>query len=348
MNILFLTEGTTIPASRFRVGQFIEHFEARGVQCTVRAGYGKRYNQFAPTRLGIPYKAWSALKRFGSAWDTSSFDLVFVQRPALPFSAWREQLIALRNPRIIFDVDDAIFLAANGKPDTARRKTFDGIVALSSHVICGNNYLAEQAGHPNKTTIIPTVIDTELYIPSPHPKPTDKIVIGWMGTAGNFVSVRPILPVILDTLAQFQNTIFRIVSNARLPELDDHPQVEQIAWSSDSEIELLQSFDIGLMPLLNNDSTRGKCAFKMIQYMAVGRPVVVSAVGANVEVFEGSNAGYLVSEAHEWKAALSTLIEDKTLREAMGASGRCHAVEKYSILSVIDTYMQIFKSISKT
>lgn len=345
MRILFLTQGVLTPSSRFRVGQFIEHFEARGITCTVRAGYGTLYNQLAPTRLGLPYKAWSGLKRFGAAWDASSFDLVFVQRPALPFSALRERLIALRNPRIIFDVDDAIFLGANGTPHTARRKTFDDVIELSTHVICGNKYLAEQAGQPEKTTVIPTVIDTDIYQPSSHTSSTHKIIIGWMGTAGNFVSVRPILPIVLETLAKYPNTVFRLVSNARLPELEDHPQVEQIAWTAASEVELLQSFDIGLMPLLDNDSTRGKCAFKMIQYMAVGKPVIASAIGANVEVFENSDAGFLVTTPGDWKTALSTLIEDQALREPMGVRGRHHAVESYSIHSVSNVYINLFSSI---
>jgi glycosyltransferase involved in cell wall biosynthesis len=138
----------------------------------------------------------------------------------------------------------------------------------------------------------------------------------------------------------------RLVSNADFEPLRGLDRVEQIRWSAAEEILLLQSFDIGLMPLVDSPLTRGKCAFKMIQYMAVGAPVVVSPVGANVDVMQGVEAGYLVDEFDEWSDALLALVDDAEARQRMGAQGRDRAVERYSIDAVLPTYLEIFEKLA--
>ncbi len=351
MKILFLTEGTTVPASRFRVGQFIPHFESRGIDCTVRAAYGDWYNAAARTAVGPAYKLLWRLKRVGQGLDAGRFDVVFLQRPALPFSALPERAVTRANRRTIFDVDDSIFLGAGGKVDPARRRAFEDEVELARHVICGNSYLAEEAGAPEKTTVIPTVIDTDRYVPAEAGKAEkaegEPVVIGWMGTSGNFPFLEEIAPALREVLEARPEAVVRFVSNAPFEPLADHPRVEQIPWSKEREIELLQSFDIGLMPLEDSALTRGKCGFKMIQYMAVGTPVVVSAVGANVEIFEGSGAGFLADSWDAWCEPLLGLVDDAEMRKKMGVAGRVHAVESYSVKSVIDRYIDIFERVAE-
>src|SRR5690606_15523920 len=134
----------------------------------------------------------------------------------------------------------------------------------ATHVIAGNRYLADLANSPAKTTVIPTVVDTDVYRPIEDVSPARPVTIGWMGSSGNFGSLRLIVPAVVKVLEALPNVRFRIVSNAPFHELQGVPKVEQIPWSRDREIALLQSFDLGLMPLENSEATLGKCGFKMI------------------------------------------------------------------------------------
>lgn len=345
MNVLFLCEGTTVPASRFRVGQFVPHFERHGIRCDVRYAYGDRYNRLSRTRLGGPYKLLTRLKRIPFAADADEFDLCFVQRPALPQSALPERLLAEINPRIVFDFDDSIHLGPGGTPNRRREQTLRRNVAIARRVFAGNEYLASLADAPQKTIVIPTVIDTDVYVPSPRSS-DGPLVIGWMGTSGNFPFLERVRAPVERALDALDDAVVRLVSNADFEPWADHPQVEQIRWSAEREVSLLQSFDIGLMPLVDGPLTRGKCAFKMIQYMAVGTPVVVSAVGANVEVFENSDAGFCVSTFDAFTDAIVSLGRDAKARRERGEAGRRHTVERYSIRAVLPRYLDCFEAVA--
>jgi hypothetical protein len=346
MKVLFLTNGVTEPASRFRVLQFVPHFEEAGVRCVLRTAYGRRYNQLAGTAAGPAYKVACRLKRAAYTLLADGYDVVFLQRTAIPSSALPERIAAMRNGRTIFDFDDSIFLGPDTRESVSRRRAFDQAIRSSAHVVAGNRYLAEQANAPGKTSVIPTVVDTDRYVPPAEPRDPARVVIGWMGTQTNFVFFPQLVPAVLRILAEFPETIFRVVSNATVPGLVGHPQVEQIPWSEKSEIPLLQSFDIGTMPLYDSEVARGKCGFKMIQYMAVGSAVVVSAVGANPDILGTSGAGRLVSGTEETYAALRELVTDAGVRRRMGDAGRSHAVAQYSVRSVLDRYLRLFEQVA--
>jgi len=349
LRVLFVAGGTEEPATRFRFAQFFPHFEAHGVHCTLRTAYGTLYNRVHATPvLGPAYKFASRAKRaLHTIGEAGAHDVVLVQRTALPHTALPELLASRRNPRLVFDFDDAIFLGPEGDVAPRRLGAFRRAVALSAHVVAGNGYLARSAGVPEKTTVIPTVIDTDAYGPADAPRAADApLVIGWMGTAGHFGYFSELIPSLRRLLDESPHVRFRMISNARHADLEGLPRVEQIAWSAESERRDLQSFDVGVMPLVDNPWTRGKCGFKMIQYMAVGAPVVASAVGANVDILEGSGAGTLVRHADEWYPALRRLVESAALRREMGAAARRHAVTHYSVKSVLGTYLELFRRIA--
>lgn len=347
MKVLFLTAGSQVPSSRFRVLQFLEPFSARGVECTVRSAYGDRYNDYLDRPWSAAYKLLSRAKRAAHTLDGGQFDIIFLQRTSFPYTALPEVVVSRFNSRIIFDYDDAIFLGPSGRHSWSRRRTFDQVVRVSAHVVAGNGYLAERARAPEKTSVIPTVIDTYRYRPLKAAKrPDGSVVVGWMGTSSNFRYLEAIVPELLDALDQLPTARLRIVSNASFAPLLGHPRVEHARWSEDQELNDLRSFDIGLMPLVDDRWTRGKCGFKMIQYMAVGVPVIASAVGANREIFRGSGAGYLVDAPGQWAEALRRLAGEPALRQAQGQAGREHVCRSYSIESVIDRYLEIFAAVA--
>ena len=350
LKVLFLLEGVTVPASRFRVMQFLPHFRRHGIEPTVVHGYGARYNAISRTRYGNAYKLASKLKLLLAAPLSARHDLVFIQRPAIPFAPVVEKLTASFNDRIIFDFDDNLTVGVDGSEHVARARTFREIISLSKRVIAGNAFLSDMARAPSKTTIIPTVIDAQSYCPGETRFASrEHRVIGWMGSRNNFRSLDLYTAAFEAVLARHEDVRLRIISNAIFEPLRDHPQVEQVMWNARDEIEQLRAFDVGIMPLEDTLAARGKCGFKMIQYMAVGVPVVSSAVGANVDLFEGSGAGELVAPGGDWVAPLERLLAlSASEREAMGARGRAHIEGRYSVRGVLPSYLELFEQVASS
>ena len=347
MRVTFLTEGTLAPSSRFRVQQFLPYFEQAGIECRVIPGYGDAYNRIAATRLGVPYKLAARSRRLLGGLGAGSADVLFIQRPILPFSAAPEAILQRINPRIIFDVDDAVFLGPDSRPAPLRRKTFDRCVQLSAHYIAGNDYLAENGGHPEKTSVIPTVIDTDRYVPralSSAPKP--QTVIGWIGSQTTLRYIDQVLPALRAVRDRHSDVVVRIVCSHMPAHLAAEERFEFVPWSKEGEIAAIQSFDIGIMPMEDTEVSLGKCGFKMIQYMATGVAVVASPIGANEAIFRGSNAGALARSHEEWLESLSALVGDRARRSECGVSARHHAVEHYSIHAVLPRYLKLFKQIA--
>ena len=347
MRILFLTEGVTTPSSRFRVHQFVPHFEQLGVECAVRHGYDASYNRINQLPIAPLYKLASRIKRALHALEAPRYDLIFLQRPALPISTLPEALLRALNPHILFDFDDHIAMTLSGQVDPRRAAVLEHACQISSHIIAGNDYLATLTHRPEHTTVLPTVIDTNLYTPrQPQAKtPGRPRVLGWMGTAGNFRYINPLWPQIRRALDASPGWTMRLVSNTHNP-VFDHPRVEQITWSKETELDLLRSFDVGIMPLEDTPAAQGKCGFKLIQYMAVGVPVVASAVGVNVRLVEQGGAGALVRDPELWGEALLEMFSRDDL-DAMGLSGRAHIEQAYSIDSVLPRYMDLFERFAR-
>lgn len=347
LRVLFLTEGLDVPASRFRAEQFFPELRRRGVDCTLLGAYGRHYGALAGTLAGPAYKVATRTKRALGSVLGVGYDVVFLQRTAIPHTALPECMLARVHPHLVFDFDDAVWVGPGGRPSVLRRRAFERAVDCSQWVVAGNRFLAERAGAPGKTTVLPTVLDTDRYAPAANHRGPG-LVVGWMGTSANLPFLRAVLPDVLGAVEEVPAARVRIVSNAELPELRGHPRVEQVRWSRETELPLLQSFDIGLMPLPDDELTRGKCGFKMIQYMAVGAAVVASAVGANVDLFDGSGAGVLVPSGGNFGPPVLELLRKGDLRAEAGRLGRAHAVANLSLPPVATRYVEIFRRVAST
>lgn len=347
MKIVFFTDGPEIPGSRFRCLQFFPHFERRGFQCEARYAYDARYNDVFSTRWAPAYKLLGRLTRAARVLTPGDADLLFVHKTSLAVSGLPEALRARRGPPMVFDFDDAIYLGPDGARNAARQRAFEQVAASATHLIAGNKHLAQIAGREADTTVIPSVVDTTTYAPGSPTPANAALVVGWMGTASNFPSLRPVLPSVLEAISRVPRARLRIVSNAELPEYIGHPLVEQWRWNEAGEVRALRSFDVGLMPLDDTEASRGKCGFKMIQYMAVGVPVLSSAVGANVDIFANSHAGALVAPGADWGAALAQLLGQRARFGEIGAAGRAHAVKHFSIDAVVDDYVSLFNRLTR-
>ncbi|HEV8511851.1 MAG TPA: glycosyltransferase family 4 protein, partial [Cyclobacteriaceae bacterium] len=255
--------------------------------------------------------------------------------------------------KIIYDFDDAIWLTDKTKESILMRTVkwrnkVASICKWSYKISCGNDYLCTYAKKFNDNVIYnPTTIDT-LYLHSPElykeviaSKSNDRVVIGWTGSHSTTKYLHEIESVMQNLEKKFSFLEFWIIAD-KIPELK-LKMVQIKPWSKETEIIDLAQFDIGVMPLPDDEWANGKCGFKILQYMALQIPAVASPVGVNKQIIQSGTNGYLCSSLNDWENQLSELIEDKGLRNRIGFEARKTVVEKYSIVSNADRFISLFR-----
>ena len=249
---------------------------------------------------------------------------------------------------IIFDFDDAVFLPASSRPNNfiERFKKPDKVVNIvkrSNHIIAGNSYLSNYALQYNRSvSIIPTPIDTDNYYPD-FKIAKNEVVIGWMGSVTTIDFLNLISGVFIQLSKEFRNIKFKIVGgNFSIKEISN---IVNKPWSMEEEIGDLKTFDIGIMPMPDNEWTRGKCGFKAILYMNMGIPCVCSPVGVNREIITDGVNGFLAGTNEEWIEKLSLLIENPELRRKIGIAGRKTVEEKYSVKGNAPKYLEVLRKV---
>ena len=329
-------------SERYRVYQFLPYFERAGFKCTVRPFATRalhraiQQDRLAPKLLLTPL---GYLRRAFDLSALSKYDAVIIHRGLFPFP-WPavERMIVRRHPKVIFDFDDAIHIGHRDVgmmkyPWIYKFKYGPGVNELLSHcthVIAGNRTLAEHALQFNgRVSIIPTVIDLNQYTYRP-PRDYDLLTIGWVGSR----STSPYLSIIEPALRKLSDTHpskirFRLYGH---PERKlNLPDFQSLPFSLASEVEDLRNIDIGIMPVPDNEWTRGKCAFKAIQYMAAGIPTVVSPVGMTSELVEHNVNGFCAETPEQWFQALDHLVADFHTRLRFSQAARKTIEERYSL-----------------
>lgn len=321
ISVAAFTTGRNVPASRFRVRQYIDDLKQ----------YGVELSEFYPRAGGYPPERkwtrpfWAAASLAGRVPDIArsfSCDVTLFQREMLSTFLTLEPLT--KRPRVL-DVDDAIWL--NRGSSFARK-----LAQLSDSVICGNSFLAEYFRQWNTSvTILPTAVDTKRFVPLKPSIFEDSPIIGWSGNRSGFQDLKMIEAPLRTVLAKFPKARLRVMADER-PALDiPAHQLEFVPWSPQVEVQTFQSMDIGIMPLRDTLWSRGKCSLKMLLYMSCGVPVVVSPVGMNAEVLELGSVGEAANTADEWVSALEAFIEDPKLAAARGEQGREVTLKSFSI-----------------
>jgi len=314
-----LTQGACVPSTRFRVMQHLAYLRTQGL---LVQHLPARFGAYPPLGLArraawFPAAVTDAVQRVLA---TRSSSLCLLQRELVSTLRTVEHLI--RCP-LVFDVDDAIYLHRRGAQS-------DAIARQARLVICGNRVLAEHYAPLAPVVVLPTAVDTARFVPAdPDSRPSP--VIGWSGTSSGFAYLDSIQPALARLLAR--HTAARLVVMAeRPPSLSLLPKdrVQFVRWSVDVEVSVLQGFTVGIMPLVDDAWSRGKCSFKMLTYMACGVPVVVSPVGMNADVLSMGELGYGPRSQDEWVDAIDAILTDAPLARRMGQRGRCVAEAQFS------------------
>lgn len=219
---------------------------------------------------------------------------------------------------------------------------------LSRHVIAGNAYLAEYAKHAGakKVTVIPTVVDYARYSRERNIQ-TDQLIIGWIGSPSTQKYLIAIYPSLLAACSKYKAKLLLIGASIDVKEKLKGIDVEVIPWSEDNEVSYIQKMDIGIMPLNDGPWEKGKCGYKLIQYMACGVAVVASPIGVNYQLVVDNNAGLVASTLSNWRQSLFTLLKSPTLRHNFGQNGRQSVLSKYTLQAQLPTLIQVLYSASK-
>ena len=346
------------PGQRFRLEQYFDFLEQNGYRCDLSYIISERDDRYL-YKQGYYFHKFlillkSVFKRYKDLRRANQYDIIFIHREAfLIGSTFFEKRFRKSKAKIVFDFDDSIFLRdtsdANKKFEWLKdpAKTAK-IIAMSDMVFAGNQYLADYALKYNRNVkIIPTAINTtDVHKKSALVKNDDRICIGWTGSITTIKHFEYAIPVLKKLKEKYKERIvIKLIGDDKYE--NKELGIKGIAWNKENEIQELSSFDIGIMPLPNDDWSKGKCGFKGLQYMALEIPPVMSPVGVNSEIIQDGINGFLADKEEEWIQKISLLIESKDLREKMGKAGRKTVVEKYSTESQKGNYLKYFNELLK-
>jgi len=323
MHLLVLTNNPDTASFRYRIGVYLDLLRRQGIDSEVARLPG------------------SLLERRALFASAQHADAVLLQRKVL--TAWDGFWLRRYARRVIYDFDDAVMYAdrKGGRGSRIRFHRFGRSVALSDLVIAGNGYLAEHAQQYNTNVrVLPTGLDLGPYRESAPRKDDGTVRLVWIGSHSTLRYLQEIGPV-LDTLAsRFPHVVLRIICDAFFDL--EVMKVEKRLWSEPTAAADLASSDIGLAPLPDNPFTRGKCGFKILQYQAAGLPVVASPVGVNAQYVRDGGTGFLARDAAQWLDRLSTVVENRELRRALGCAGQ-RAVESFDVAVIGASFCRLIE-----
>lgn len=343
-------------SSRMRMLQFIPSLQKAGFEVKVSPLFSDAYIKELQNNKRHFIKIFFAyLRRIKEILFLEGSDIIWIEKECLPWvPAWVEKILLPKNTPYIIDFDDAVFhiydLHQNKFIRYLLGQKHASLVKDAASATVGNEYLLNYFKNyildKERIILIPTVIDFNRYQTTIDSKSNkrDKVMVGWIGqksTAYNLKSLEPLF----KELASTQNVEFVAIG------IDAHSEnlsMTSIRWSLVNEVEELSKIDIGIMPLNDGLFEKGKCGYKLIQYMALGIPVIASPVGVNSVLIEQNKNGFLVEGLPQWKEAMEHLINDSLLRKKMGDAGKDMIKQKYCLEVMQPILIQLFKKILHT
>jgi glycosyltransferase involved in cell wall biosynthesis len=315
------------PSFRYRMAVLLAPLTA--------AGFEVRCEQLPARRYGL--RTWE--RRALWAWA----DVVVLQQ--IKLSAPEAWLLARLARHCVFDLDDAIYvrkprgLALPAEDTRWRRAKFRATCRAMDAVVVGNEVLARAARPASRAVeILPTALDPAPYRPT-RASAADPPTVVWIGSPENLVYLELLRGALARLARRLPGLKLRVVCSA-FPDWPEVP-IERVPWSPASEVEALASAHVGVMPLSDDEWARGKCAFKLLQYMAACLPCVASPVGANCEAVIDGVTGFHAPDEAGWESTLERLLTSAPLRAKLGAAGRTHLERNYSLEGYTTRYTHL-------
>ncbi len=345
MRALFLTKyGLLAATSRYRAFQYFDALAYKGWDVTLDPlfsdGYIERLydtgRRSAVDVGGSLFRRALHLRRL----KTARYDVIYVQYECLPRLPFALESAFFRSHRVVVDYDDAVHELYRARP--LLHTKISSVMRAATEVIVGNQNLRAYAEQFNRSvSLIPTVIDTTRYSPrASYRRQEERFIIGWVGTPVTAKFLEMLGGVFQSLDRQFPLTVrcLGVPRGWSIPGVN----VEAIPWSEEAERRYIPTFDVGVMPLPNDAFTRGKCGFKLIQYMGCGVPAIGSVVGANCEIIRHGENGMAAANSEQFRCGIEALYLDATLRERLGRAGRRTAEGSYSLSVWAPRFCDVF------
>lgn len=340
-------------SSRMRALQYIPFLKSAGFNVTVRSLFDEEYlrNIYTKNRHSSFLILKLYLKRLFELINIYKYDLIWIEKEIFPYlPAFSERFADFFGKSYVVDYDDAIFhnydLSGKWLILFLLGKKIDAVMRHSACVVAGNGYLAARAQAAGAPRIeqIPTVVDHTRYVPRTH-STHQRPVIGWIGSPSTQKYVVGIRDALRTVCNQHGARLMLVGATHQVVDELSGLEVDVIPWQEASEADIISKMDIGIMPLPDGPWEKGKCGYKLIQYMACAVPVVASPVGVNVQIVNDSGSGFLAASDTEWESALSQLLASVDLRGSMGHSGRQAVENHYSLQVQAPVLARIFEEI---
>jgi len=339
-------------SSRVRTYQYLPYLKTHGFQFVVAPLLDDNYlkSLYTTGRRPLSSILRGYFRRISYLLTSFHYDLIWIEKELFPWlPALGEKLLKLARVPYVVDYDDAIFHQYDLHPNPLVRrflgKKIDAVMQNAALVLVGNEYLASRAtkAGARRVEILPSAVDLERY-PKVRVRESEIFTIGWIGTPLTARYLQVIHPA-LQKVCKERNVRLMLVGSGPV-KLEGIP-TEIYPWSEESEVSLIQTFNVGIMPLLDTPWEQGKCGYKLIQYMACIKPVVASPVGVNKKIIDHGINGFLASTCDDWITALIKLQKDPSLRKRMGEAGRQKVEAEYSLQVTAPLLVKLLKSISK-
>lgn len=353
MKILFLTKYSYLGASsRYCYYNYLSIFREHGIICTVSPFFDDEYLENLRQSKSIGF-----LKVIGYYWHRikvllglpkHDYDLIVIEYELFPyFPSYFERILKYIGIKYIVSYDDAIFHNYDLSPNLIVRivlgSKIKNVIKNAKAVITGSPYLTNYAQRFNNIVWeIPTSIDEKKYEKITCNKPENKFTIGWIGSNSTSKYLLEIIPVLKKFSQNYSCEIRLIGFNKELRKyLKDIP-VKFVDWEEKTELEEINKISVGIMPLLNDQWSRGKCGFKLIQYMACAKPTISTPLEANIKINK-SNKNLHATTNTEWYEALVEIYLNQEKFNAVGIENRLIAFKEYSIQVNYQNYLNLFK-----
>lgn len=339
------------PGQRFRFEMYLAFLQENGVSYKVSSYLSMNGRKALYTNSNTFRKILAVCsgytRRIGDLFKLLGYEYVYIHRESSPMGpAFFEWVVSkILRKKIIYDFDDAIWVPAMSdyNRNFAFIKFFGKVKKICkwAHVVTvGNPYLGDWAKNFNDDVrVIPTVVDTEAGHNKMQNHRIDRPAVGWTGSFSTLAYLDLVLPALQELQEEIDFDFYVIADRDPKLSLKNY---KFIKWKKESEAEDLLNFHVGLMPLTDDEYSRGKCGFKAIQYMATGIPAIVSPVGVNVEIVSDGKDGFTCVSEEDWKNKIRVLLKDAEMRERLGRAAREKIEEKYSVISTEHNFINLF------